>query len=87
MDNIYELVVQFARLWGQKEVLTLCYTKQEEEIAEELKAYDSEELLKILSGWAEDYLDESSFLIEGESLDTVDFFEEKIENLMKNKGV
>lgn len=79
---VNDLIVQFARLWGQREVLSLCYTKQEEEIAEELKAYNSEEMLKILSDWAEDYLEESRFLLEDETLDTVDFFEKKLADLI-----
>lgn len=77
-----DVIIQFARLWGQKEVLTLCYTKQEEEIAEELKTYDSEEMLKILTSWAEEYLNESKFLLEDEYLDTVEFFEKKLTDLL-----
>ena len=57
-------------------------TKEEEKIAEELKAYDSEEMLKLLSDWAKEYLMESSFLLEDECLDTVDFFEKKLADLM-----
>ena len=79
---VSDIIIQFARLWGQKEILTLGFTKEEEKIAEELKAYDSEEMLKILSGWAEEYLMESSFLLEDECLDTVDFFEKKLADLL-----
>ena len=64
-----DLVVQFARLWGQYEGYR--YTAKDEEISDMLKAYDSLELYGVLCDWAEEYC-----FVDAE--DTVDFFEKKI---------
>ena len=40
-----------------------------------MKTYDSDKLLDILSGWAEEY-------IASDMEDTVEFFEKKLTNLM-----
>ena len=77
-----DVIIQFARLWGQKEVLPLCYTKREEEIAEELKSYDSIEMRNLLQQWADEFLYDNE-----DCEDTVEFFEEKVANLMKEKHV
>ena len=73
-----DLIVQFARLWGQRE--TFAFNEKEEKIAEMLKGYDSEELLQLLQAWAEEYasLPENSHWL---TVDTVDFFERKIEEM------
>jgi hypothetical protein len=67
-----DLIVQFARLWGNYEAHG--WSKEELELSEKLKGYDSEEMLEILKVWADEY-------IESEYDDTVEFFEEKIKNL------
>ncbi len=65
-----DVVVQFARLWGQKEATAI--SAKDEDISDTLTEYDSEELLKILTEWASEYLN-------GDYDDTDDFFEEKME--------
>ena len=67
-----DLVVQFARLWGIHEAGG--WSKEEIELAEKLKGYDSEEMTAVLEKWAEEYIEE-------EFDDTVEFFEEKIKKL------
>ena len=69
-----DLMIQFARLWGQREVLIL--NSDDEIIANILKSYDSEELLQLLKKWADEFVDNN------ESDDTVDFFERKIEGML-----
>lgn len=69
-----DLVVQFARLWGQYEGCR--YTAKDEEVSDMLTAYDSLELYGLLYDWAEEYC-----LTDAE--DTVDFFEEKIEEMYR----
>lgn len=64
-----DIIVQFAVLWGQ--TIGSSLSSKEVEIAEEMKQYDSEELLKILSAWAEEF-------VAGNEEDTVEFFEEKL---------
>lgn len=65
-----DLVVQFARLWGQREAW--CYNLKDEEVADMLKAYDSEELQQLLQTWVDEYLTDEN------AEDSVDFFEKKI---------
>lgn len=72
-----DLIVQFARLWGQNEILPLCFTKEDEEKANILKSYDSEELKVILSEWAKEYLEDDDYF------DIVDFFEMKLDKLYR----
>ena len=69
-----DLIIQFARLWGQREILIL--NSDDEIIANILKSYDSEELLQLLKKWADEFVDDN------ESDDTVDFFERKIEGML-----
>ena len=69
-----DLMIQFARLWGQREVLIL--NSDDEIIANILKSYDSEELLQLLKKWADEFVDNN------ESDDTVDFFERKLEGML-----
>lgn len=71
-----DIIVQFAVLWGQ--FIGSAVFGYEVEEANKLKAYDSEELLKLLTIWAEEY--ESS-----DSDDTVDFFETKLDELLSNE--
>lgn len=68
-----DIIVQFAVLWGINIGSPISF--KEQEIASEMKTYDSEELLNILSEWAEEYLASN---IE----DTVEFFEKKLADLM-----
>ena len=68
-----DIIVQFAMLWGV--TIGSALSSKEREIAEEMKTYDSEELLQILSGWAEEY----AF---ANAEDTVEFFETKLTDLM-----
>ena len=70
-----DLIVQFAMLWG--ETIGSASTPEEIERAEDMKQYDSEELLNLLSGWAEEYLS-------GDFDDTVDFFNNKVATLGSN---
>ena len=70
MDDV---IIQFARLWGQREVLVA--NAKDEKIADMLKSYDSIELRNLLQQWSEEYL------FDGEYDDTVDFFEQKIEEM------
>ena len=70
-----DVIVQFAILWGAK--MASPWSREECEISEEMKQYDSEELLKIFSEWAEEYS-------ESEAEDTVEFFEEKLAELLRN---
>lgn len=67
-----DLTIQFARLWGQREALVI--NAKDEEIADMLKAYDSEELQQLLQTWADEFIAENAE-------DTVEFFEKKIEAL------
>ena len=48
-----DVIVQFARLWGQAEMLNL--TEKDRKISRETKAYDSMELLALLTKWAKEF--------------------------------
>ena len=72
MKNM-DIIVQFAVLWGIK--IGNAFTRKEQNLAEEMKTYDSQELSSIFTAWSEEYL-------KGNFTDTVDFFEEKLTNLM-----
>ena len=68
-----DIIVQFAVLWGIK--IGSALSTAEMELAKEMKAYDSEELLVLLSEWAKD-------LITSDEEDTVEFFEDKLKNFI-----
>ncbi len=70
-----DIIVQFARLWGQLEATVL--TAEDEDTSDMLKAYDSEEMLKVISEWAEEFA-------ASDEEDTCDFFYSKIELLKKD---
>ena len=71
--NVNSLILQFAILWGEKIASPL--SRKEKEITEEMKQYDTDELLSIFSAWAEKY-DANA------ESDTVDFFEKQLTDLM-----
>ena len=73
-----DLIVQFARLWGQQEVLII--NSKDEEISKMLKSYDSIELRNLLQQWSDEFMFDSN-----ENTDTVEFFEEKIEEMYSNR--
>ena len=68
-----DIVVQYAVLWGMK--IGSAIGLKERGIAEEMKAYDSMELLEIFTGWAEEYFN-------SDVEDSVEFFEMKLVDLM-----
>jgi len=67
-----DLVVQFAVLWGVK------LASGTEKERDELRQWDSEELLDLFTGWVEEYR-------ESDYDDSVDFFEDKIEELLNGE--
>lgn len=69
-----DVIVQFAILWG--EYIGAACSPEELECAEEMKQYDSEELLNLFSAWASEYL-------AGDEEDTVVFFEKKLAGVLK----
>ena len=73
-----ETIVEFARLWGQKEVLTVPFTTEDERISNVLKEYDSDDFLKVLMQWADEFLSLSESNTEQ---DLVEFFEQKVKTL------
>ena len=74
--EVSDIVVQFARLWGQRESCVV--NAKDEEVSDMLKGYDSEELIKLLIFWEEEY---SGNLVE----DTCDFFERKLEEMYQTE--
>jgi hypothetical protein len=74
MGKNADIIVTFARLWGQKEAL--CLSEIDEKVRNELTAYDSEECLALLTEWANEYMN----LAEE---DTVEFFEKKLADLLQ----
>lgn len=64
-----EIMIQFARLWGQLEASVA--TNESRQIAEKLKEFNSEEMMEVLSEWTTDYL-------WGGTEDTVAFFYEEL---------
>ncbi len=68
-----DIIVQFARLWGQKE--SYRQNSKDEKVSDVLKEYDSQEMLSLLTKWADEY---SVSDIE----DTVDFFETKLKEII-----
>lgn len=73
-QNKVELIVTFAKLWG---MTTVDDYRGEKELYRELESYDSEELTKLLSSWADEFLS-------GEHDDTCDFFDEKMSSLISS---
>ena len=67
-----DLIVQFAVLWGIK------LANGSEREKDELRQWDSEELLDLFTGWVEEYR-------ESDYDDSVDFFEDKIEELLNGE--
>ena len=72
-----DVIVMFARLWGQKEVLSAPWNDYDECVAKELKAWDSQECFELLSKWAEEYLSPDQPIE-----DSVEFFDKKVEELV-----
>lgn len=68
-----DIIVQFAILWGEH--IGSALSSKELEISNEMKAYDSKEVLHLLSAWAEEYM-------HSEITDTVEFFDSKLTDLM-----
>ena len=75
MDKNADIIVAFARLWGQKEAWYM--SENDEKVRNELIAYDSQECLELLTEWANEYMN-------SDEEDTVQFFEKKIEELIQN---
>lgn len=67
-----DLIVQFAVLWGIK------LADGSERERDELRQWDSEELLDLFTGWVDEYR-------ESDYDDSVDFFEDKIEELLNGE--
>lgn len=72
MNEIKNIVIQFARLWGMYEAGG--WSKEELDLAEKLKGYDNQEMSVVIEEWATEFLEE-------EYDDAVEFFKEKINNL------
>lgn len=72
-----DLIVQFARLWGQHEAW--CYNAKDEEVADILRAYDSEELQHLLQIWVNEYFNDEN------AEDSVEFFEQKIKEMYEKE--
>ena len=64
-----DIIVQFAMLWGM--TIGSAISPKEIETAEKMKQYNSEELLQLMSEWAEEY-------VSANAEDTVEFFEKKL---------
>ncbi len=73
MQNL-DIIVQFARLWGQLEATV--YTVEDEDTSDLLKSYDSEEMLNLLKNWSDEF-------IKSDTEDTCDFFYTKIKELIE----
>jgi len=71
-----ELIIQFAVLWGL--YIGSAMGRKEIELAEEMKEYESDELLDIFSAWAKEFL-EKDYVAD---TDLNEFFEEKLCELM-----
>ena len=68
-----DITVQFSVLWGM--AIGSAIKPSEIEMAKKMKSYDSQELLNLLSGWAEDFL-RSNFE------DTVDYFTDRLARIL-----
>lgn len=73
--KINDIMIQFARLWGQLEATVI--TAEDEDISDELKQYDSEEVLNIVKKWADEY-----FSDENDIEDSCEFFYNKVHEIM-----
>ena len=67
-----DLIVQFAVLWGIK------LANGSEREKDELRQWDSKELLDLFTGWLDEYR-------ESDYDDSVDFFEDKVEELLNRE--
>lgn len=67
-----DLIVQFAVLWGIK------LANGSEREKDELRQWDSEELLDLFTAWLDEYR-------ESDYYDSVDFFEDKVEELLNRE--
>ena len=79
-----DVIVQFARLWGQRETLAVPFTEEEERVSEQLRSYDSDDCLKVLSAWAEEFLSNNN-AVEDELIrdfNAVEFFEKKLKEIV-----
>lgn len=73
-----DLIIQFAILWGIELADTQsAWGAEKAKMAEEMKHYDSEELLEIFSAWATEFMSQRS------EDDPVFFFNEKLTDLMR----
>jgi hypothetical protein len=77
IKTMNDIIVQFARLWGMHEATVL--TAEDEDISDELKQWDSEELYSLLKKWSDEYEKCT------DDIDTVEFFELKVKELMNEK--
>lgn len=71
--NNNDLLVQFARLWGQTEAMT--NSAMDEDIADVLKSYDSIDVLETLTKWVDEYLS-------SDYDDSYEFFTHKVKTLL-----
>lgn len=70
-----DLGIQFAVLWGEE--IGSSFSPEEQLKAAKMKVYDSQELTSMFDEWAREFVD-------GHYDDTVEFFNEKLEELLKN---
>lgn len=70
-----DIIVQFAILWGMRLGDGLLNRHDDYFMQDEMKQYDSQEVMKILTEWAEEYQN-------GDNEDTVEFFDEKVRCLI-----
>ena len=68
-----DIIVTFARLWGQQEAYYS--TPEEQKISDELKSWDSQECLELLTKWAKEYM-------ASPEEDTCEFFARKVAELL-----
>ena len=73
-NSMNDVIVQFAVLWGQF-IGSAVLSSTEMRLAEEMKQYDSEELLEIFTAWADEFHTSSEE-------DTVEFFNEMLADLL-----
>lgn len=71
-----DIMIQFARLWGQLEATTI--TAKDKDVSDYLKSYDSEEVMNIVWEWSEEYMADDNNIE-----DSCDFFYIKIKEITK----
>lgn len=76
-QNKLDLIVTFAKMWG---IATVEDYNNEKEIYGNLEAYDAEELTKLLSAWADEFIARDY----DSAPDTGEFFDEKISSLISS---